>query len=764
MLENLKVLLLQKIVLLPYQEVRLDLNNEESKKIIDLSEKYYNNKLLILSSPSNVSSTENIKDLPKYGVIAKIKSKIELPNGNYRCVVYGLNRVEVKEYRNNDSMLDCTVKRLYIQEKMTDEEKALVRTLKNLISEYMESNPEVSNAVTSTISNITDLDMLTDIITNFLPMDVSKKKEYMNEFDYVLRANNLIRDINVELEVINIENKVDDEIRENMSKENRDYILRQKISKLNQELGINIDKQSEISRLSEDIESLDLTEKTRNKLLNEVRRYSYTSENSPDSNVIRSYLDTVLSLPWNKYSKDELDLKKVKKNLDKYHFGYEEIKTRILEFIAIKKNTKDINSPILCLVGPPGTGKTTFAIGLAKVLNREFIKISLGGLSDSAELIGHRRTYLGASPGKIMQGLTKCGTANPVILFDEVDKIVNDYHGDPSAILLDILDATLNKEFVDNYIEEPFDLSKVLFMLTANDIKDIPDALKDRLEIIEVNSYTDEEKVNIAKKYILPIICEEYNCDKLKISESVLSYIVHNYTKEPGVRELERVLRKICRSVILNDNNKNITNNTVQEILGSNIYNKEISNKNHVGDVYSLGVTPNGGVVVPFEAIFVPTDVEPIKVMGNVTDMVKDTTNIAYNFLMANSKKFGIKEDNKSIVINSLNYNIKKDGTSGGIAITTAILSLLLDKKIPNDVCFSGEISLHGDIYQVGGIKEKLIGAYNYGYKTVYLPMANKGDVSLVPDEIKNKLNIKFISNYEEIYNDLFKKNKKESN
>ena len=762
MLENLKVLLLQKLVLLPYQEVRVDLNNEDSKRIIDNSEKYFNNKLLIISTSSSTETTEEIKELPRYGVIAKLKSKIELPNGNYRCVIYGLNRVEVKEYRNNDGELDCTVKRLYIQDKITDEEKALVRTLKNLITEYMDSNPEVSNAVTNTIANITDLDMLTDIIANFLPIDMNKKREYMNEFDYISRANSLIRDINVELEVINIENKVDDEIRENMSKENRDYILRQKISKLNQELGINIDKQSEVARISEDIESLELNEKTRTKLLNEVRRYSYTSENNPDSNVIRSYLDTVLSLPWNKYSKDELDLKKVKKNLDKCHFGYEEVKTRILEFIAIKKNTKEINSPILCLVGPPGTGKTTFAIGLAKVLNREFIKISLGGLSDSAELIGHRRTYLGASPGKIMQGLSKCGTANPVILFDEVDKIVKDYHGDPSAILLDILDATLNKEFVDNYIEEPFDLSKVLFVLTANDIKDIPDTLKDRLEIIEINSYTDEEKVNIAKKYILPIICEEYNLPKIKMSDEVLTFIVHNYTKEPGVRELERLLRKICRNIILNGDNKVLNIETVYSILGSNMYNKKISKNNHIGDVYSLGVTPNGGVIVPFEAVFTHDD-KNIKVIGNVSEMVQESTEVAYNYILSNAKKYGIDLkliNNNSIVINALNYNIKKDGTSGGIAITTAILSLLLGKEIPNNVCFSGEISLHGDIYQIGGVKEKLIGAYNSGYKCVYLPQDNEGDVSLVPEEIKNKLDIRFVSNYEELFNDLFKKTK----
>ena len=762
MLENLRVLLLQKLVLLPYQEVRLDITTDVSKEVVDAAEKYYNNKLLIICSTSSTEVTEELSSLPKYGIICKIKTKLELPNGAYRISLYGLNRVEVKEYRNIDDILDCTVKRLYIRNTQSDEEKALVRSIKNLISEYMETNPDVSNAVTNTIANINDLDMLTDVIVNFLPIDLDKKREYMNEFDYIKRANNLIKDINIELEVINIENKVNNEIKENLSKQERDYILRQKISKLNQELGISVDKQSEVALLSEKVESLVLSDKTRNKLLNEVRRYSYTSENNPDSNVIRSYLDTVLSLPWNKYSKDELDLKKVKKNLDKYHFGYEEVKKRILEFIGVKKNTKDLNSPILCLVGPPGTGKTTFAIGLAKVLNREFVKISLGGLSDSSELIGHRRTYLGASPGKIIQGLTKCGTANPVMLFDEVDKIVKDYHGDPSAILLDILDATLNKEFVDNYIEEPFDLSKILFVLTANDIKNIPDTLRDRLEIIEINSYTEAEKVNIAKKYVLPIICEEYNIPKIKISDEVLTFVVHNYTKEPGVRELERILRKICRNIILNEEYKVLNIETIYAILGSNIYNKKLNKNHHIGDVYSLGVTPNGGVIVPFEAILTHAD-KNIKVMGNVSDSVKETTMVAYNYILSNAKKFGVDTkviNNNSIVVNALNYNIKKDGTSGGMAITTAILSLLLDKEIPNNICFSGEISLHGDIYQIGGIKEKLIGAYNSGYKKVYLPFDNEGDVNTVPEEITSKLDIKYISNYEELFNDLFKKNK----
>ncbi|HQC84114.1 MAG TPA: endopeptidase La [Bacilli bacterium] len=763
MLENLPVLLLKKLVLLPYQEVRLELNADVSKKVVELSEKYYDSKLLVVCPNNSVEISPSASDLPNVGVLAKIKSRIELPNGNFRVIIDGLNRVNVREYWENNEdadILECTVKRLYIQKDITDEETALVRTLKTLITEYMKESPEASNAVTTTIGSINDLDMLTDIITNFLPFDFKKKVSYMNEFDYIIRANNLVKDINVELEVINIESKIDDEIRDSFAKEQRDYILRQKVSKLNKELGINVDKQSEVSEFNEKINALDLPLKTKDKLLDEVKKYSYTALNNPDSNVIRSYLDTVLSLPWNKYSKDESDLKKVKKALDKDHYGYEEAKQRILEFIAIKKNNGNLNGPIICLVGPPGTGKTTFGMSVSKSLNREFYKISVGGMSDASELTGHRRTYLGSSPGKIIQGLRKCGTSNPVILIDEVDKMLMDYHGDPSAVLLDILDPNQNSNFVDNYIEESFDLSKVLFILTANDIRDIPDALKDRLEIIEINSYTEEEKINIAKKYMIPLISTEYNLPKVKISDENLKYIIKGYTYESGVRDLERNLRKIGRNIIINELDiKSLTNELIDNILGSPIYNLNVKKINHVGNVSSLGVTPLGGIIVPFESIL--TSGKGVTIMGNIEDSVKESAMIAYNYISNMAKHYGIDQkqlNNNQILINALNYNIKKDGTSGGLAILTSMISLLLNIEIPQDVCFTGEITLHGDVCGVGGIKEKLIGAYNKNYHTVFMSIENKNDVERVPQEIKQNLNIIFVSNYEEIMESLFYK------
>lgn len=766
MLENLPVLLFKKLVLLPYQEVRLELNVELSKKVIDHAENFYNNKLLVICPNDTLESSPSANDLPSIGVLSKIKSKIKLPNGNYRVVICGLNRVIVKKYRNNSDdkeILESLVKRIYIDNSDPASETAVIRTLKSVVEKYMEVNPAASNSVTNTISNMTDLDMLTDIITNYMPFDLKKKVSYMNEFDTLIRANNLIKDINLELEVINIETKIDDEIREGFEKEQRDFILKQKINKLNEELGLNVDKQTEISLLNDKVNQLNVNKKTKDKLLNEVKKYSYTSEANPDSSVIRNYLETVINLPWNIFSKDESNLKRIKKTLDKTHFGMEEAKHRVLEYIAVKKNSTDVRAPILCFVGPPGTGKTTLGISIANSLNKEFYKISVGGLNDPTELTGHKRTYLGSSPGKIIQGIKKCGTSNPLILIDEVDKMVKDFKGDPSAVLLDILDPSQNNQFIDNYIEEPFDLSKVMFILTANDIHNIPAALKDRLEIIEISSYTETEKISISKDHLIPDIVSEYNTQKVKISDENLLFIITSYTKEPGVRELDRVLRKIYRNIIINEIKvKSLEQSNILDILGPVKYDQTYIRKNYVGSVSTMGVTSYGGVVINIESTLTSGDGK-LNITGNVEDSIKESIKIALQFVKSKVKDFGIdvkKLSNNDININALNYAIKKDGTSGGLAFTTSIISLLLNKEVSNQTAFTGEITLHGDILKVGGIKEKIIGAYNNGYKKIFIPLENKNDLIKVPDNIKNIVDIKLVSSYQEVYDDLFKKHK----
>lgn len=756
MKENLSILLLKKLVLLPNQEIRLEINNDISKKAIDDAIKNYNSNILIISPINLIEEKPSTSDLPKVGVIGKIKTKIKLPNNNYRIIIKGLNRVQVSTYfQNKDGILKSTVKRLYVKNNNEIKETALVRKLKELIQEYILVNSESSNLITSTIENVDDLDLLTDIIVSFLPMDQNKKLFYMNEFDYVKRALKLVNDINIELEVLNLDTKIEDEIREKFEKEQRDFILKEKINKLNNELGILTDKQLEINNYNTLLDSLDLSIKTRNKFKNEIKRYEYTNDNNPDVSVIRNYLDWVLNLPWNKYKKEETDIKKIKKSLDKTHYGLDNIKKRILEFVSIKNINKDVSSPILCLVGPPGVGKTTLGISISNALNREFYKISVGGLNDYSELVGHRRTFLGANPGKIIQGINKCGVMNPVILIDEIDKMSHDYKGDPSNTLLDILDESQNKIFIDNYIEEPFDLSKVMFILTANNLNDIPAALRDRLEIIEINSYTEYEKIDIAKKYLIPEIILKYGINSVKFSDDTLLYIIDNYTKESGVRELFRILKRLIRNYCLeNIKSKSISTDFVNKILGEVKYTKE-EILNHKGVVNSLGCNSNGGNIQKIECISIPGNGHII-ITGNALDILKESIRVSLSLIKY--KKYITKDiSNLDIHINLLNAGVKKDGSSGGIAITTAILSILKNKIVSSDIAMTGEVTLNGDVLAVGSIKEKIIGAYNNGINTIYIPYNNKVDLDTIPNNIKEKIDIKLVKNYDEIYKELFK-------
>jgi len=756
MKESLPILLLKKLILLPNQEIRLEINNDVSKSAIDDALKNNNSNILVISPINLLEEKPSTNDLPKIGVIGKIKTKIKLPNDNYRIIIKGLNRVQVLEYfQNKESILKSIVKRLYIKHSNEVKETALLRKLKELINEYILINPESSNVISNDIEHVNDLDLLTDIIVSFLPMDLNKKLFYMNEFNYLKRAEELIKDINIELEVINLDSKIDDEIREKFEKEQRDFILKEKINKLNNELGILTDKQLEINRYKELLDDLILADKTKNKFMLEIKRYEYTNDNNPDASVIRNYLEWVLNLPWNNYSIDETNLNNIKKNLDKTHYGLDEIKKRILEFVSIKKINKDVSSPILCLVGPPGVGKTTLGISISKALDREFYKISVGGLNESSELVGHRRTFLGANPGRIIQGINKCGVMNPVILIDEVDKMVSDFKGDPSSILLDILDESQNHMFVDNYIEEPFDLSKVMFILTANNIEDIPSALKDRLEIIEINSYTEYEKIDIAKKYLIPDILSRYGIKKIDFSDDTILYIINNYTKESGVRELDRILKRLIRHYcLINNKSKQITLEDVLSLLGETKYPKE-EFINHKGIVNSLAWTPYGGNIQKIECISFDGSGNIITT-GNVEKILKESISVAISFIKY--KKYTTKKfDNIDIHINALNASIKKEGSSGGIAITTAILSTLKNRVIKDDIAMTGEITLNGDVLAVGGIKEKIIGAYNNNIKTIFIPYNNKLDLDSIPNNIKDSLDIKLVKNYQEIYDLLFK-------
>lgn len=762
MTENLPVLILTKHVLLPYQELKLDFTEESAKEVLSYAYDNANKKVLVVY---NLSENFDCDTLPKVGVIAKISKKLLLSNGNLRVILSGLNRVKVKSFELKNGLYDSVIKKLYISNPVTLEEEANVKKLKELAKQYMDETPGSSNSIYNLIEESNDLDYITDLIVDLVDFDMNVKAKYMLEFDYLARSNMLIKDVYNETKATEILNKIDDDLRDSFEKEQREYIIRQKISKLSKEIGGTLDKNEEVLIYNEKINALDISDKSKTKLLNEVKKYSYTSEANPDASVIRNYLDTVITLPWNKYSKDTSDLRKIKKSLDDTHYGLDEVKQRILEFIAIKKQSDNLSSPIICLVGPPGVGKTTLGASIANALNREFFKISVGGLNDSTELTGHRRTYLGSSPGVLMQGIKKCGTANPVILIDEVDKMVKDYQGDPASVLLDICDPKQNQNFVDYYIEEPFDLSKVLFILTANDINDIPPMLRDRLEVIDVSSYTEEEKIDIAKKYLLPNIFEEYNMKKIKLTDDALRLIIDGYTHESGVRNLDRTLKKIVRNMLINERqNKTLTEDLVKEILGPIKYENATSvRKAHAGMASTLGVTPYGGVIINFEVIDLPGTGRLITT-GNIASSVKESAEVALNYIIRNASEFGLDQKKiatKNYHINALCYAIKKSGSSGGLALASAMTSLLLNKEIPVEVGFTGEIDLYGDILKVGGIKEKIIGAYNNNFKKVFIPMENKNDLDTVPDSIKNQIEIICVENFIDVYKVLFKKSKK---
>ncbi len=753
MKENIPVLLLKKLTILPSQEVRIELNNELSKKVIDLSTIEFSNKILIVLPSNTLEESPTITDLPKSGVLTLINSKIVLPNNNYRVVLKGLNRVKINNYQsypNDKSILIGNAKMLYIDKGETLEETALRKRLVSLVNTYIKINPEIDNSIITKINNSASLGDITDIVVTFLRLPKDKKIYYMNEFDDILRAKSLIKEINIELEIFKLDGKIEKEIKESFAKEQKEFVIKERIRKLNEELGVSSSKETELNDLKDKIDNFNCPEEVKRKLSNELQRYEYTPASSPEISMIRTYIDTLLSLPYNQSSTEETSKDKIRKELDKTHYGLEEVKTRIIEYAVLKKNNPDLENPIICLVGAPGIGKTSIARTIATALKRKFTKISLGGLNDSSELIGHRRTYLGSAPGKIISSLIKCETNNPVILLDEVDKLVKDYKGDPASVLLDILDSKQNKDFTDNYIEEAFDLSKCLFILTANDAKEIPSILRDRLELIYLPSYTIYDKKDIASMYLLNTICSKYNT-KLEINEDVILDIIKYYTVESGVRELNRLLDKVVRYLVINKI-KEITPSDLEIILGNKLYTND-SKTNKVGEVNIIGVTPFGGTMLKVQAAY--NNYNSLNITGNVGDKLKDAVNLCLAYLDSEGL-LDLKK--KGLYLNFSGSNLTIDGASGSVGIVTSILSLINDKEISSDIALIGNINLYGNILKVSKLKEKIITAYNAGIRTIYLPQGNIEDEKDLPLFILKEMALIHTSNYSEIKKYLFKK------
>ena len=764
---KLPVIVLRNLVLLPNGEIKLEISNADDKNIIDNSIKYHNNYVILVSTKGFLNENIELTELPNVGIIGKIISNFELPNNHIRINIEGINRANIFNYIDNkNSNLEAVIGPISIDEIDKDEEEANLRLLKREFAGYISISPNISNNIIIKLNEETNLDKLTDKIANMIPFNFENKNKYIYEFNSVRRSDMLIKQIAEEKNISYIERKIEEKVKRELDKSQQEFILKEKIKAIKEELGETDNKDEEISDLKNKIENLNAPSNIKEKLLKEVNKYEMMSLVSPELSIVKNYIDTVLSLPFGIYTKDLKNIQKIEDELDKTHYGLKDVKNRILEYIAVKELTNDIKSPIICLVGPPGVGKTSLAYSISQALHRNFVKISVGGVNDEAEIIGHRRTYIGSKPGRIIEGLIKAKSSNPVFLIDEIDKMTKDIKGDPSSCLLEVLDPEQNSTFYDNYIEEAFDLSKVMFILTANSLLDIPYALRDRLEIINLTSYTTFEKLDIVKNYMFSKLLKEHGLTKnnLIIDDETINFIIKHYTKEAGVRELERVLsslmRKIAKEIITGSKRKKFVLNEedVIRLLGNIKYVDIGTTINNPGVVNGLAYTDLGGSILPIEVSHYKGKGN-VNMTGSLGNVMKESAQISIGYIKNNYKEFGVdikKLNDDDIHINALHAGIPKDGPSAGITLVTAILSSFLNKKIDNKIGMTGEITLNGNILGIGGLREKSIAAYNSGIKKIFIPKENESDISEIPKEVLDSLEIVFVSNYSEIFNNLF--------
>lgn len=759
---DLLVLIINDMVILPGNEVRVEYSNIYDENINNIVNNASTGEVLIVNPIEE--DKDDITNLPKYGVLGKIKFKMNIPNGKTRIVVEGLYRVEIYNYKLLDTIYQASYKQVSFKYD-EEEDPVYYKLLINTLDKYVKVSPAMGNAIMSQIPTAPSLDQLTDLIVSFLDIDYRFKKEYVTITEPLERAKLLLRDMHEQMKLEQLERKIEEEVDKELNETQKEYFLNEKIKQIQKELGETSTKDMEISNFKKKLSKLKCPKNIKEKINREISRLESMHSNSPELGMVREYIDWMINLPWQVFTKDKINLKEVKETMDNTHYALNDAKERIIEYLAIKQNNPDSKSPIICLVGPPGVGKTSLALSIAKALNRKSVKMSVGGINDEAEIFGHRRTYIGSNPGRIIEGLRKAGTSNPVFIIDELDKMTKDYKGDPASALLEVLDKEQNDRFKDHYIEEEYDLSKVMFIATANYREQIPYELQDRLEIIELSSYTEYEKYDIAVKYLIPKALDNSGLTQLNIEitdESIMK-MIRNYTKEAGVRELERVIDRILRKAvkeILLENKTfiKVDDKILEKYLGIEKYNYTKNEDTQIGVVNGMAYTSYGGDILPIEVTMYKGKGNLI-LTGSLGEVMKESCKIAISYVKTILKEIGVEEnqlEENDIHIHAPEGAVPKDGPSAGIALTSAIISMLKKQAVSNTISMTGEITLTGRVLPIGGLKEKSIGAHRAGIKKVFIPKENEKDLTEVPEEIKNNLEYILVENYKEVYEKLF--------
>ena len=764
-MKKLLVLVVNDMVIFPNNEVRIEYDNTYDKQMVDIVDLIDDN-LMIIVNPIDEKDI-SITSFPKYGVLGRLKLKMNVPNGKTRIVIEGLDRVEISSIVEDGYHYRANYKEIEDFDE-TEEDKNYFNIVVKSLENYVTKVPYMSNAIMSQLNGVDTLNDLCDLVVSFLPIKYEDKKKYVTTINPIERAKYLIKDMNKDLKFIELEQKIENEVERELDKTQKEYFLREKIKLMQKEIGDTNNKDTDTERLAKKVAKLKCNSKVKEKIKRELDRFESLNSNSPELGIVREYLDWMINLPWDNYTKDTNNLTKVKSILDSSHYALDDVKDRVLEYLAVKQNTNNLRSPILCLVGPPGVGKTSLALSIAKSLNRKSAKISVGGINDEAEIVGHRRTYIGAKPGRIIQGIRKAGTTNPVFIIDEIDKMTKDIKGDPASSLLEVLDPEQNSKFSDHYIEEEFDLSKVMFIATANYVEQIPYELRDRLEIINISSYTEYEKLDIAKKHLIPKQLEEHGLTPLQVqvSDDAIMTLIRNYTKEAGVRELERMIatlfRKIVKKLLLNNDFifYDVDSDILEEFLGKKKYfYMENDKEDEIGVVNGMAYTVFGGDILPIEATLFKGKGNLI-LTGSLGDVMQESCHIALDYVKANAKSFKI--DSKIIEESDIHIHVpegavNKDGPSAGVTITTTLISLLKKKCVKKEIAMTGEITLRGRVLGIGGLKEKVIGAHRANIKRVFIPKENEKDLDEIPEEIRNDMKFYMVNNYKDIYKRIFR-------